>query len=158
VIVGELIRIQGTIEGDDDLVVHGRVEGTVRVGGAITVEPGAWVLAEVSAREVIVHGTVRGNVSAREGIEVTRTGRMIGDATAPRVTIAAGAGFRGRVEMGDLSGADEPPPLRAAAPAVVAVQQPPAATQPVRAATQQAARPVPPLARPRTTLRRRSEP
>jgi len=147
VIVGEYIRIEGSIEGEDDLVVHGRIEGTVRVEGAVTVEPGAWVVADVRAQKVLVRGTVRGNVTAREAIEVARSGRMIGDATAPEVTIAAGAGFRGRVEMGEVP-AEEPPPVARRS----------AAREPVRPAATDGTRAIPRLARPRGTLRRRAEP
>jgi cytoskeletal protein CcmA (bactofilin family) len=136
VIVGEDIRINGAIEGREDLVVRGRVEGAVRIEGVLTVEPGAWVLAEVTARRALIQGTVRGNVTATEAIEVARTGRMVGDAVAPQVTIVAGAGFRGRVEMGDPDSDSSEEPVAPAPPA---------------------ARTIPPLARPRGALRRRAE-
>jgi cytoskeletal protein CcmA (bactofilin family) len=151
-IVGELIRIHGTIEGDEDLVVRGRVEGAVRIAGKVTVEPGGWLQADVEAREVAILGTVRGNVTARESIEVARTARMIGDAVAPRVTIVAGAGFRGRVEMGDaeaVPAALEQPRSPPALAAPRSTESP--ATDPP------AERPIPRLARPSGPLRRRAE-
>jgi cytoskeletal protein CcmA (bactofilin family) len=98
-IVGEHMLFRGDIEGDEDLIVRGRVEGTVRITGALTVEPGGQVAAEVVARTATIYGAVLGNISATESIEVARTGQMIGDAVAPRVAIVPGAAFRGRVEM-----------------------------------------------------------
>lgn len=101
-IIGEHVRIRGTIEGDEDLVVQGHVEGTVRISGALVIEPAGQVFADVVAREVTVSGLLRGNVTASSHIEVTRSGRMAGDAIAPAVSIAVGATFRGRIEMGDV--------------------------------------------------------
>ena len=100
-IVGENVLVRGTIEGDEDLVVRGRVEGAVRVRGDLTVESSGSLQADVEARQAMISGTVQGNVTAVERIELTRTGRMAGDAVAPEVTIASGAIFRGRSEMDD---------------------------------------------------------
>jgi cytoskeletal protein CcmA (bactofilin family) len=68
VIVGEHMRFVGTIEGDEDLVVRGRVEGTVRISGTLTVEPGGLVSGAVTARAVaVVPGAVfRGQIEIAE--------------------------------------------------------------------------------------------
>jgi cytoskeletal protein CcmA (bactofilin family) len=110
-IVGEGIRIVGTIDGDEDLVVRGRVEGTVRIRGVLTVEPGGLVEGDVAARAAAVYGAVAGNVTARESIEVARSGQMFGDATAPRVAIVPGAAFRGKVEMGEARSVERAAPV-----------------------------------------------
>lgn len=113
VIVNEHMRLLGTIEGDEDLIVRGRVEGTVRITGALTVEPGGLVAGDVHARSAAVYGVVYGNVSATEAIEVARSGQLIGDLTAPRVAIVPGAAFRGQVEMRAPELAEAPRPERA---------------------------------------------
>ena len=164
-IIGEHIRIQGTIEslgeGSEDVVVRGRIEGTVRVEGALVIDAGAWVLAEVHARRVTILGTVRGNVTARESIELARTGRMVGDARAPQVTVAAGASFRGRMGMGELPEGDvEPPPFAARAALTATVAAPAPGLTPTAASVAPAApavRTIPPLARPSGALRRRAD-
>src|SRR5262245_43714161 len=108
------MTVRGSIEGDCDVTVRGRVEGQVRIGGVLTVEPGGLVAAEVEARAVAVYGALWGNARARERIEVARSGQMVGDATAPEVAILPGAAFRGRVEMG--APAEAPPELAARRP------------------------------------------
>ncbi|HEX2568130.1 MAG TPA: polymer-forming cytoskeletal protein [Polyangia bacterium] len=115
-IIGEHVRIRGTIEGDEDLVVQGLVEGSVRISGALVIEPAGQVFADVVARDVTVNGLLRGNVTASSHIEVTRSGRMSGDAIAPAVSIAVGATFRGRVEMGDARMLEAVPVERRALP------------------------------------------
>lgn len=109
-IVGERIHIRGTIAGNEDLVVRGRCEGSIRVGGTVTIESEAAVDADIEAQVVVVYGMVHGEVRASERIELTRSARMAGNACAPVVTIAAGASFMGRVEMGDTSRLALPPP------------------------------------------------
>jgi cytoskeletal protein CcmA (bactofilin family) len=115
-IIGENTRIRGIIEGDDDLVVQGHVEGTVHISGALVIESDGQVFADVVARDVTVSGLLRGNVTASSHIQVTRSGRMAGDAIAPAVSIASGATFRGRIEMGDVRMLEAVPVERRALP------------------------------------------
>ncbi|MFL5270564.1 MAG: polymer-forming cytoskeletal protein [Anaeromyxobacteraceae bacterium] len=101
-IIGESILVNGTLHGDEDLTVRGRVEGTVTLTKTLVVEATGVVKAEVQVKACIVSGTIVGNVTATESIEITKEGRMIGDISAPRVTIVDGAGFRGRIDTGEV--------------------------------------------------------
>jgi cytoskeletal protein CcmA (bactofilin family) len=133
-LIGETITVNGNVTGDEDLTVRGRVEGSISIAKTLTVEAGGVVKAEVQARSAVISGVVVGNVTASESVEITREARMVGDIAAPRVVIADGAGFRGRIEMAEVdveaAGADRPavartparPALRA--PARPAVERP----------------------------------
>jgi cytoskeletal protein CcmA (bactofilin family) len=101
-IIGESILISGSLNGDEDLTVRGRVEGTLSLTKTLLVEPTGIVKAEVQVRNLIIAGAVVGNVTATESVEITREGRMVGDITAPRVIIVDGASFRGRIDMGEV--------------------------------------------------------
>jgi len=101
-IVGDSSLIKGHLEGDEDLTVFGRVEGSVRLSRTLMVEPSGIVKAEVSVRNAVVNGVVVGNITASDAIELTDQARVVGDLTAPRVIIVDGASFRGQVDMGDL--------------------------------------------------------
>ncbi|MDF1565725.1 MAG: polymer-forming cytoskeletal protein [Deltaproteobacteria bacterium] len=101
-IVGDSSLIKGHLEGDEDLTVFGRVEGSVRLSRTLMVEPSGIVKAEVSVRNAVVNGVVVGNITASDAIELTEQARVVGDLTAPRVIIVDGASFRGQVDMGDL--------------------------------------------------------
>jgi cytoskeletal protein CcmA (bactofilin family) len=76
------------------------VEGDLQVDGVVTVGAEGKVRGEVVARVVKVGGRVVGNVRGGERVEVLQSGSLEGDVAAPRVTIAEGAFFKGRVEMG----------------------------------------------------------
>ncbi len=101
-IIGESILVKGNLEGDEDLTVQGRVEGSINLTRTIIIEPGGVIKAEVSVANAIVSGVMVGNISATDSVELTETGRMLGDIQAPRVIINEGALFKGQVDMGDL--------------------------------------------------------
>src|SRR5512137_1627423 len=101
-VIGESILINGNLNGDEDLTVRGRVEGTVTLSKTLVVEPSGTVKAEVQVRNCIIAGTIVGNVTATESVEITKEGRMVGDIAAPRVIIVDGASFRGRIDMGEV--------------------------------------------------------
>jgi len=101
-IIGESILINGSLNGDEDLTVRGRVEGTLTLTKTLVVEPTGIVKAEVQVKNCVIAGAVVGNVIATESVEITREGRMVGDINAPRVIIVDGASFRGRIDMGEV--------------------------------------------------------
>lgn len=101
-IIGESILISGSLAGDEDLTVRGRVEGTLTLTRTLVVEPTGQVKAEVQVKNCIIAGIVVGNVTASESVEITKEGRMVGDIAAPRVIIVDGASFRGRIDMGEV--------------------------------------------------------
>jgi len=101
-IIGESILISGSLNGDEDLTVRGRVEGTLTLTRTLVVEPTGTVKAEVQVKNCVIAGVVVGNVTASESVEITKEGRMVGDISAPRVIIVDGASFRGRIDMGEV--------------------------------------------------------
>ena len=101
-IIGESILISGSLNGDEDLTVRGRVEGTLTLTKTLVVEPTGVVKAEVQVKNCVIAGVIVGNVTATESVEITKEGRMVGDIAAPRVIIVDGASFRGRIDMGEV--------------------------------------------------------
>jgi cytoskeletal protein CcmA (bactofilin family) len=98
--VGASLRIKGEISGNEDLLVEGTVEGPVHlVDHRLTVGLGAKLNSEVVAREVIVHGAVKGNLHASDRIEITKNGSVVGDLITARILIEDGANFKGSIEI-----------------------------------------------------------
>jgi len=104
-VIGVETRISGEIRGEEDLVVKGRVDGKIHLSHALTVEKGAIVQADVDVRNLVVSGTLVGNIVASESVRLLATARVVGDLAAPRVIMDAGAAYRGRVDMGDIEAA-----------------------------------------------------
>jgi cytoskeletal protein CcmA (bactofilin family) len=90
-------HVVGRLSGHEDIRVQGTVEGYIRLDTTLYVEPEGVLLAEVYARDVVVSGTVVGNVTAEHAIVLTASARVVGDLKAPRVSVAPGAAFRGAV-------------------------------------------------------------
>jgi cytoskeletal protein CcmA (bactofilin family) len=140
-IIGESILINGSLNGDEDLTVRGRVEGTLTLTKTLVVEPTGVVKAEVQVRNCVIAGVVVGNVTASESVEITKEGRMVGDINAPRVIIVDGASFRGRIDMGEVEVGERTARPALSRPAPAARPAPVAA----RPAPRPAARPAMPV-------------
>ncbi|MBA3547511.1 MAG: polymer-forming cytoskeletal protein [Nannocystis sp.] len=97
--IGPGTRIVGRLSGQEDLRVHGTVEGAVRLSATLFVEPEGVILAEVHARDVVVSGTVVGNLHAENAIVLTASARVVGDLRSPRISVEPGAAFRGSISM-----------------------------------------------------------
>jgi|GEM_PF-200959 len=100
-IVGESIVIKGEISGDQDLILHGKVEGEIRLTKDIFIKPPSETHANIKARNVTLSGRVEGNVDAEQRVELLADGAMIGDIRSPRIVIVDGAYFKGTIDMGD---------------------------------------------------------
>jgi len=99
--ISQGIRIKGEVIGKEDLFIDGHIDGKLDLGGAsVTIGPNGSIKADISAREVIVRGTVTGKVSARDRVQLWSTGRVEGEVQTDRLAIEDGAILRGKVEAG----------------------------------------------------------
>jgi cytoskeletal protein CcmA (bactofilin family) len=100
--IGRSITIRGDVSGDEDLLIQGRVEGSVDLKlQSVTVGGEGRVKANIAGRVVIVEGEVDGDLKAKEQVILRSTARVEGDISAPRVVVEDGANFRGLVDMGE---------------------------------------------------------
>ena len=122
--IAEGLKIKGEVQGNEDLRVDGEVEGRIGLPGAVVVlGPKGRVTGDIQAREVVLEGTVRGNIAARERVRIAATGKVEGDVTAERLVIEEGAQVSGRVESGAARAHQLPATAR---PAVAAAGTTPA--------------------------------
>ncbi|MGH9392897.1 MAG: bactofilin family protein [Terriglobales bacterium] len=98
--LGKSFRFKGDITGTEDIFIDGEVEGSIQLPGQlVTVGPHGAVNADIQARELVVHGKVKGNAKAHDRIEVSRTGSVLGDLAMSRISIQDGAFIQGRVDI-----------------------------------------------------------
>lgn len=98
-VVGPQIAIRGTLVGEEDLVVEGRIEGGVTLAGHLTVAANGVLEANLDVDSIEVWGEVVGDIVASRSITIQKGARVHGNVTAPRVIIHDGAAFHGGVEM-----------------------------------------------------------
>ncbi len=100
--IGRSITIRGDVTGDEDLVIQGRIEGTVDLKlHSVTVGPEGRVKANITGRSVIVEGEVIGDLRGQEHVALRSTARVEGNIVAPKVALDEGAVFRGSIDMAD---------------------------------------------------------
>jgi cytoskeletal protein CcmA (bactofilin family) len=114
--IGKTVVIRGEVKGGEDLTIDGRVEGTIQLAdNRLTIGPNADVAADLSARDILVMGKVKGNVAATGRVELRAGCLLEGDVKAMRLAIEDNAVLRGKVDL--TQGAAKP----AEAPATPAV-------------------------------------
>jgi len=99
-VIGSSITVKGDIQGDENLVIEGHVDGVVQLpANDLTIGVEGSVTANLSAKTIRIDGQIDGNIEGSELVTVSRTGKVKGDITAPRVTLEDGAQFKGSIDM-----------------------------------------------------------
>src|SRR5277367_3608780 len=98
--IGKGLYIKGEINGSESLYIDGKVEGSINLpGNRVTVGRNGQVAASITAREIVVLGKVRGNVTATDRVDIRAEGSLSGDVTAARISIEDGAFFKGGIDI-----------------------------------------------------------
>ena len=98
--IGTSIYIKGTVTGEEDLVIQGKVDGTIELGDfEVSIGESGKVTADIKARVVRIDGEVAGDVTGSEKVVIAKSGRVRGNIVAPRVTLEDGAIFKGSIDM-----------------------------------------------------------
>jgi cytoskeletal protein CcmA (bactofilin family) len=117
-VLGKSVIVKGQIFSREDLTIDGEVEGTVELQEhRLTVGPNGKVIASIKAREVVVLGTIHGNVETTDKIDIRKDAKLLGDIKTARVVIEDGAYFKGNI---DIVRAEVPKPHPAPKPQPVA--------------------------------------
>jgi cytoskeletal protein CcmA (bactofilin family) len=98
--IGKGLVIKGEISGSESLFIDGKVEGTINLpGNRVTVGRNGQVQANITSREIVVLGKVRGNIVATDRVDIRSEGALTGDVTAARISIEDGAFFKGGIDI-----------------------------------------------------------
>jgi len=99
-VLGQAVNLKGELSANEDLLIEGQFEGTLSLEDhCLTVGTEGQVKAEIRARQVVILGTITGKITAREKVEIRRTGRLMGDLTTGSVAIEDGAYFKGSIDI-----------------------------------------------------------
>jgi cytoskeletal protein CcmA (bactofilin family) len=98
--IGKSLVIKGEVTGSESLYIDGRVEGSINLAGnRVTVGRNGVVAANINAREIVVLGKVRGNLTASDRVDIRNDGSLTGDVVASRISIEDGAFFKGGIDI-----------------------------------------------------------
>jgi cytoskeletal protein CcmA (bactofilin family) len=98
--IGKSLVVKGEVTGSESLYIDGKVEGAINLpGNRVTVGRNGQVSANITAREIVVLGKVRGNMTASDRVDIRSEGSLTGDVTAQRISIEDGAFFKGGIDI-----------------------------------------------------------
>ncbi|MBN9614198.1 MAG: cell shape determination protein CcmA [Acidobacteriales bacterium 59-55] len=130
-VIGKTVIIRGEISGKEDLYLDCDTEGTISLPeNRLTLGPDARVVANLTVRDLVVFGTLTGNVQASGRVDLRQSASVTGDIVAGRLSIEESAMLKGRVELlrnGETASASAP---RQASPASTTVSSEPLVLQP----------------------------
>ena len=107
--IGKSLVIKGEVTGSESLYIDGKIEGTINLSGnRVTVGRNGQVSANITAREIVVLGKVRGNMVASDRVDIRSEGSLTGDVAAQRISIEDGAFFKGGIDIRKPDAAAKP--------------------------------------------------
>lgn len=98
--IGKSLVIKGEVTGSEALYIDGRVEGAINLAGhRVTIGRNGQVQANISAKEVVILGKVKGNLTASDRVDIRNEGSLTGDVICQRISIEDGAYFKGGIDI-----------------------------------------------------------
>jgi cytoskeletal protein CcmA (bactofilin family) len=98
-VLGKTLCLKGELSADEDMVLLGKVEGSITHTGSLTIGSEGTVDGDLRARVITIKGTVRGDITATESVVVAPSAEVTGDIVAPSISLVEGAKFNGAVSM-----------------------------------------------------------
>ncbi|MDR0450281.1 MAG: polymer-forming cytoskeletal protein [Treponema sp.] len=97
------IDFSGTLNFEKSFLIQGKISGKIDARGVLVIDRDAVVDADISASRVVIRGSVTGNITASEKVELSGTGRLQGDIVAPKIMMESGCSFNGQCTMAETA-------------------------------------------------------
>ena len=131
-VLGPTLKFKGELSADEDLLIKGRIEGSIKHTSSLTVGDGGHVKANVEAEYIVVEGRVQGDLNGSKCVKIRDTAKIDGNIVSPSVSLVEGATFNGKIDMeSDPKANVSGKPADQASEAAVASKDEPANAEPV---------------------------
>ncbi len=98
--IGRSLVIKGEVKGEESIYIDGQIEGTINFGEhRVTIGRNGKVVANISAREVVIMGSVKGNIQCTDRVDIRAEGCLTGDVVTQRISVEDGAILKGSVQI-----------------------------------------------------------
>lgn len=108
-VLGSTLRFKGKLSADEDLLIQGHVEGSIKHTSNLTIGEEGRIKGNVRAEYIVVEGSVNGDLSGDKSVIVRNSANVDGNIYSPVVTLLEGAKFNGSIDMSGKSAADQKP-------------------------------------------------
>lgn len=105
-IIGESVLVKGNFESNGNLIINGSLEGEIKTKGSVLLGEKSRINANISAQEMLVKGSVVGNLLVSEYLAIGASAKILGDIKCSQISIERGAEINGRVIIGSLKNED----------------------------------------------------
>lgn len=110
-VLGPTLKFKGELSADEDLLIQGKIEGSIKHTSSLTIGESGHVKADTSAEYIVVEGSVDGDLHGARSVKVRESANINGNISSPSVSLVEGATFNGNVDMSGEASAkrqDEP--------------------------------------------------
>ncbi len=98
-VLGPTLKFKGELSADEDLLIQGKVEGSIRHTSSLTIGESGHVKADTSAEYIVVEGSVDGDLHGAKSVKVRESAKINGNISSPSVSLVEGATFNGNIDM-----------------------------------------------------------
>jgi len=98
-VLGPTLKFKGELTADEDLLIQGRIEGSIKHTSSLTIGESGHVKANVNAEYIAVEGRVDGDLNGGKSVKVRESAKITGNIVSPKVSLVEGATFNGKIDM-----------------------------------------------------------
>lgn len=98
-VLGPTLKFKGVLTADEDLLIQGRIEGSIKHTSSLTIGESGHIKADVNAEYIAVEGQVNGDLNGSKSVKVRDTAKITGNIVSPNVSLVEGATFNGNIDM-----------------------------------------------------------
>lgn len=98
-VLGPTLKFKGELTADEDLLIQGRIEGSIKHTSSLTIGESGHVKADVKAEYIAVEGRVDGDLNGSKSVKVRESAKISGNIVSPNVSLVEGATFNGTIDM-----------------------------------------------------------
>lgn len=130
-VLGPTLRFKGELKADEDLLIQGKIEGSIRHSSSLTIGESGHVKADVTAEYIAVEGRVQGDLKGSKCVKIRESAKIDGNVVSPKVSLVEGATFNGKIDMdGDPAAVTKQQPNKQPPAEAVAAEENPKAEKP----------------------------
>ena len=112
-ILGPTLKFKGELTANEDLVIQGQVEGSIKHSSNLTIGEAGKLKANIEADHVAIEGAVTGDIAGETSVVVKESANVDGNIYSPTVTLREGATFNGKIDMSGKDRAEKSKPPKA---------------------------------------------
>jgi cytoskeletal protein CcmA (bactofilin family) len=114
-VFGKSMKIIGEVTSDEELYLDGDLDGKLNLRNRLTVGPNSKVNANIKATEIIVFGTIKGNVESESRVSLRTGASIVGDIKTAGIVIEDGAYFKGGIDISKNGDSNKTPKVQGVA-------------------------------------------